>query len=886
MTPIQIEYSPIKDKDSRDLLGTAKFLEGYSRYDESLGRYENWSEAVQRVMNMHKTFYKEKIAENPKLLEYMNYAEGLYKAKRVLGSQRSLQFGGDQILKHHMKMFNCFGKETRFITSEGIKAFSDFSENDEICVLTHKGNWKSAIVKSYGEQELQQISFRKNTSIYNRTIRATATHRWILANGSETTALKVDDRIYKEPMIFGDFDYETAEWKVSEISTKTIKENVWCLEVEDDNSFILEGGIVTGNCVSGHSTSPKFFGGFFYILLCGSGAGFSVQKQHVAKMPMIRPRTKQPKTHTIEDSIEGWATALDVLMSSYFIGGGVHPEYEGRRVFFEFHKIRKKGSPISGGFKAPGPEPLKNALNLIEDLLTSIAEDGVLRPIHIYDICMHTSDAVLSGGVRRAATICMFSKDDDEMLKAKTGDWFVTNPQRARSNNSVMLKRDEITLEEFESLMESVKEYGEPGFIFVDDYNFAFNPCVEISFYPITESGVHGWQGCNLSELNGAKCTSEESFLEACKAGTILGTLQAGYTDFKFLGPETKELFDKESLLGVSVTGWMNSPNILFDEDILRKGARVVKRINEEVAKLLGINKAARTTCAKPAGNASVLLGTASGISAEHSKRYIRNIQMNKTEEIAEIIKTANPYMVEESVWNKQKLDYVISFPIVPTKGSITKGDISGVEFLEKVKLVQNSWVEEGTNVELCTHPKLRHNVSNTVTVGENEWPEVTKYIFDNRQFFAGISLISATGDKDYFQAPFTEVLAAKDIVKKYGEAALFASGLIVDSTKGFNNLWEATDIVQQKTDESSQELKDIRSEWIRRFIKFSDTYFEGDLKKTSYCLKDVYNLYRWMKIQINFIDMDLEDKLKTQKLIDIDTMGALACAGVAGCEI
>ena len=642
------------------------------------------------------------------------------------------------------------------------------------------------------------------------------------------------------------------------------------------------------NCSAGYADRAEMFGEFFYILLCGAGAGVSVQKHHVAKMPMIRPRTKQAKTHIVTDDIEGWSTALDVLMSSFFIGGGAYPEYEGRKVYFDTNNIRKKGDPISGGFKAPGPEPLVHALTLIERLLTEIAEEGVLRPIHVYDICMHAADAVLSGGVRRAATIFLFSKDDQEMLESKTGDWFTKNPQRARSNNSVVLKRDEISKDEFEAFFNHTKQFGEPGFVFVDSYEHVFNPCVEIGLLPYLEfegKRLSGWEFCNLTEINGALCVTAEDFYHACKVAAILGTIQAGYTDFKFLTNITKQIVEREALLGVSLTGWMNNPEILFDKNVLKKGAKIVKEINKEVAALLGIKPAARTTCVKPAGNASVLLGTASGIHPEHSKRYLRNIQMNKMEEVADIFKKTNPYMVEESVWSKLKTDYIISFPITVKKTSILKKHITALDLLEKVKFVQQYWVREGKNEEYCVDPTINHNVSNTIHVNENEWEEVCTYIFTNRHMFTAVSLIAASGDKDYNQAPNTEVLTAAEIVSKYGDAGIFASGLIVDAKEGFSNLWEACQISIYNGDDADQEMKDARANWIRRFNKFAQNYFSGDKVTASYCLKDVYLLHKWTKITQSFVEPKLEEKLKTVKNIDIDTMGAIACHA-GGCEI
>ena len=388
---------------------------------------------------------------------------------------------------------------------------------------------------------------------------------------------------------------------------------------------------------------------------------------------------------------------------------------------------------------------------------------------------------------------------------------------------------------------------------------------------------------CNLSEINGSKCITKEEFFKACRGAAIIGTLQAGYTNFNFLGDASRKIFERESLLGVSITGWMNNPDILFDEDILKEGARIVKKINKKVAKLLGINPAARTTCVKPSGNVSVILETATGIHPEHSKRYIRHVQMNKETEVAQLLKDKNPYMVEDSQWGDT--DYVIGFPVVTNEKSLYRKDMVGTNLLEKVKLVQKTWVECGTNVDLCVDPTLRHNVSNTVTVPDGSWDEVFDYVYDNKKYFTGISFLSDFGDKDFVQAPNTEVLSEEEILEKYGKASFFASGLIVDVFNGFDNLWEATMIAQQNSDEGDKEKVDNRQDWIRRFHKFADNYFDGDLKETGYCLKDIYLLHKWTKIQQNLQPVDFTNELKTKKYTEIDTMGAAACVG-GGCEI
>lgn len=643
------------------------------------------------------------------------------------------------------------------------------------------------------------------------------------------------------------------------------------------------------NCSSLYIDRPRAFSETMYLLLCGCGVGFSIQKQHVDKLPPIKKRyEKKSKVFLAEDSIEGWADCFGVLLSSFFEDGGQFPEYKGCHVAFDFSKIRPKGAMISGGFKAPGPDGLRTALQKCEDLLVKLVDNNKtkIRPIVAYDFIMHMADAVLSGGVRRSATIALFSKDDEEMLNAKVGDWYITNPQRGRSNNSVMLLRDELTREEWANIMLSVRSHGEPGFIFTDSLDFTLNPCAEIGKLPMTEDGRSGVQGCNLTEISGAACTTPEKFFQLCKASAILGTLQAGYTDFKYLSPESKEIFEREALIGCSVTGWMNNPKVLFDKDNMIRGAKEVVKWNKHVAKLIGINPAARTTCVKPSGNASVLLGTASGIHGEHSPIYFRNVQMNEQDEALHLIQRVNPKMVEKSVWSSTGTDMVVSFPIFSDEGSIYKSDLLGVKQLEYVKLAQQYWVEYGTNIEACVDKRLRHNVSNTITV--DDWDEVEEYIFQNRKWFTGISLLSAMGDKAYAQAPFTEVLTAEQIFAKYGAASMFASGMIVDGLKAFNgNLWTACDTVLgwgEKLDpESSDAL--LKRDWVRRAKKFAKNHFEGDLVEMTNCLKDCYNLHKMISITRTIKPIDFVSELNEKVFTEVDTMGAIACSGES-CEI
>ncbi len=403
---------------------------------------------------------------------------------------------------------------------------------------------------------------------------------------------------------------------------------------------------------------------------------------------------------------------------------------------------------------------------------------------------------------------------------------------------------------------------------------------------PINKDGESGFQGCNLTEINGGMCTDEDTLLKATKAASIIGTLQAGYTNFKYLSKVTQEIFEREALIGVGITGWMNNPDVLFDEDNMKKGAESVKYWNKKVAKLIGINQAARCTVVKPSGNASVLLGTASGIHGEHSPLYFRNVQMNEQDDVLSLITDINPNMVEDSVWSSGKTDKVVSFPVVSKEGSIYKQDLLGVKQLEFVKKVQQTWIEHGTNVELCTDSGLRHNVSNTITV--DNWDEVEEYLYNNRKWFAGVSLLSSMGDKAYAQAPFTEVLTAEQIVQKYGDASLMASGLIVDGLHAFNNnLWNACDTVNGWGEKLPEEGKEtlLKRDWVRRAKKFADNYFESNLLEMTNCLKDCHNLHRWSKIARSIKPINFAKQLKEKQYVEVDTLGSQGCSGGI-CEI
>lgn len=643
------------------------------------------------------------------------------------------------------------------------------------------------------------------------------------------------------------------------------------------------------NCLGGLFDKNEYFQKYFYALLCGCGLDFSLRKKFISKLSPIQKRTKGTKTFVIPDSIEGWADSLGVLMSSYFVSDQPFPQYAGYELKFDYSLIREKGAYISGGFRAPGPEGLKQSLEKIEKLIEDwlVKEGCVIRSILAYDIIMHAADAVLSGGVRRSACSVLIDEDDQEMIGAKLGGWRQSNPQRARSNNAVGLLRHNFSIDQMREIVNLNQGDNDISFIFVNDEEEISNPCREITFRPILEDGRSGLQACNLTEINASKCTSRAQFLRACRVASILGTLQAGYTDFPYLGKDTEDVVKREALIGVSITGWMNNPS-LFDPELLREGAALVVSTNEELAPILGINPAARATTVKPSGNASVVLETASGIHAEHSRRYFRVMQLNKESDTAKYLLENAEFLLEESVWSATNSDYVVFVPIEVKGDALFKKDVKGIKHLEYIKLVQENWVNAGTNVKYCIKPWLRHSVSCTVIVDDQE--AITNYIFENQDSFKAVSFLSDYGDKDFNQAPFTSVLTLEEIVKEYGKGSLLASGLIVDGLHYFDgNLWHACDIILDANKvipiTGTREQVMLRKYWVKRAKKFAKNYFNNDLKRMVYCLKDIHLFHKWEVVNRQFKEVDFGKILTKPTFKDVNEFAAMSCNGGA-CEI
>lgn len=488
------------------------------------------------------------------------------------------------------------------------------------------------------------------------------------------------------------------------------------------------------NCAFCPIDDPRVFGEIMFLLLGGTGVGFSVQKHHVDKLPEIhRPSTKRSRRFLIGDSIEGWADAVKALVLSYFKGTS--------QLRFDFSDIRPKGARlVTSGGKAPGSQPLRECLVKIEGILDAKDNGETLSPIEVHDIVCHIADAVLAGGIRRAALISLFSADDEDMLAAKSGSWWENNPQRGRANNSVVIMRHRIDRDTFMGIWDRVKESGsgEPGFYFSNDKDWGTNPCCEI--------GLRPYQFCNLTEVNVSDVEDQAEYEARVKAAAFIGTLQASYTDFHYLRPVWQRTTEKDALIGVSMTGIASGGVLKLD---MKAGAKVVREENKRVAEILGINPAARTTCVKPAGTTSLTLGTSSGIHAWHNDYYIRRIRVGKNEAIYNYLLNNHPDMIEDEYFRPHDTA-VISVPQKAPEGSITRHE-TALELLERVRQVSKEWIRTGHGKGQNTH-----NVSATITIKPDEWGAVGEWMWLNRKVYNGLSVLPHS-DHTYKQAPFED---------------------------------------------------------------------------------------------------------------------------------
>ena len=494
------------------------------------------------------------------------------------------------------------------------------------------------------------------------------------------------------------------------------------------------------NCAYMPVDCLEAFNEAMFLLLGGTGVGYSVQYHHIDLLPSIQqPNKKKTKRFLIGDSIEGWADAIKVLMKAYFGTSKPFP-------IFDYSDIRAKGERlVTSGGKAPGPQPLKECMVKIENMLQLKETGDRLTPIDAHDILCHIADSVLAGGIRRAALISLFSADDMDMITAKTGSWWELNPQRGRANNSAVLIRSRVNKKFFMELWGRIKNSGagEPGIYFSNDKDWGTNPCCEIALRPN--------QFCNLTEINVSDVVSQEDLNSRVAAATLLGTLQAGYTDFHYLRDIWKTTTEKDALLGVSMTGIASNKVLKLD---LEEAAIIAKRVNLTIAELIGIKPATRITCVKPAGTTSCVLGTSSGIHAYHDKYYIRRLRVGKNEAIYSYLKMKQPSLIEDCYFRPHDTA-VISVPQKAPKGAITR-DESAIDLLERVKLVASTWVRAGHTQGMNTH-----NVSATISIRDSEWENVANWMWANRQFYNGLSVLPHDGGS-YKQAPFESITQYK----------------------------------------------------------------------------------------------------------------------------
>ena len=495
------------------------------------------------------------------------------------------------------------------------------------------------------------------------------------------------------------------------------------------------------NCSYLPVDSLDAFNEIMFLLLSGCGVGYSVQQHHIKSLPfLMKPFRNRTRRFVIGDSIEGWSDAVKVLIRSYL------GEKRASRIVFDYTDIRPKGARlVTSGGKAPGPQPLKECLIKVEGILEAKEDGSTLTSLETHDIICHIADAVLAGGIRRAALISLFTATDDDMISCKSGNWWETNPQRGRSNNSAVLMRHKITKEFFMDLWKRVElsGAGEPGIYLNNDKDWGTNPCCEIALRP--------FQFCNLCEVNVSNVKDQDDLNARVKAAAFIGTLQAGYTDFHYLREIWKETTEKDALIGVSMTGIGSAAVLQMD---MKAAANIVTKENARVAKLIGINSSARCTTVKPAGTTSLVLGTSSGIHAWHNDYYVRRMRVGKNEAIYSYLLAYHDDLIEDEYFRPHDTA-VISIPQKAPDGSILRTE-SPFDTLERVKRVAQEWIRPGHRRGSNTH-----NVSATISLKENEWKKAGDWMWENREYYNGLSVLPYDGGT-YTQAPFEDIDEAK----------------------------------------------------------------------------------------------------------------------------
>lgn len=487
------------------------------------------------------------------------------------------------------------------------------------------------------------------------------------------------------------------------------------------------------NCAFLPINDYRAFSEAMFLLLGGTGVGYSVQFAHIDKLPYINKPIKT-KRYLVGDSIEGWADAIKMLMKAYF--GATYS-----KPIFDFRDIRQKGARlITSGGKAPGPEPLKRCLFEIEQIFERHQSGDKLSPIEAHDILCHIADAVLAGGIRRAAMISLFSLDDEEMLSCKSGNWWELNPQRGRANNSAVIVRNRIKKEEFLKIWKKVEasRAGEPGLYFTNNADWGTNPCCEIALRP--------YQFCNLTEINGSNIESQDDFNKRAKVAAFFGTLQAGFTDFHYLRDIWRKTTEKDALIGVGITGIGSNIVTKLNK---KEAVEHVRETNDRVSEIIGINSAARLTTIKPSGTTSCVLGSSSGIHAWYNNYYLRRQRIGKNEALYTHFSIYHPELLEDDIMNSAQS--IICIPQSAPEDAIIRTE-SALELLERVKDFNLNWVREGHQ-----SGDNKNNVSATISLKDDDWEEVGEWMWNNRDVYNGLSVLNYDGGS-YAQTPFEDL--------------------------------------------------------------------------------------------------------------------------------
>lgn len=929
--------------DSRDIISDYIFYSKYSRVKPD-GKKETWNEAVSRVMEMHYQFFDGKIKEENKDAFNKVFQEAwvAYNNQEILGSQRSLQYGGPQLLKNNFRSFNCSGSYCN-----RIEFFKELME----LLLSGCGAGFS-VQKVHTEQLPIVKGLESNLSKTHYTIEDSI-EGWANSTGD------LIESYYK--------GYPDIEFDYSQIRP--------------------EGAFVSGGF---KAPGPE------PLKICHNKLRKILSK---AKGRKLRPFELHLISCIIADAVISGGIRRSAMISIFDIDDEemlqcktgdwflTYPELcrcNNSAAIYEdtpkekydkiFEYIQQYGEP---GIVFPADsEVVTNPCCFSGDTLIAVV--GNRKPVTIKELSdsgkiflvyCKTKDSVKIANAKAFPTgrkelieIVLSNESSfrctrDHLLKMKGGE-YVSAEQSLNKVLSVFYNTQPIVgkpkkdyssyckdvfvvevkeLNIVEEVYDIEVEANEHNFAIItkgqDDYMFSEGVFVhncETNLFPTYTnpdgSKEYGWSFCNLCEINGKKVKTEEDFYKACRTAAILGTFQAAYTEnLPLLSEATRKIMKRDALLGVGITGMADNPHILFNERIQMNGARIVKETNKEVAKIIGINEAARTTVIKPSGNSSQLLGSGSGIHAYHFRKYIRNIQANNNEQALKETLKVNSDIANPSFWNK-KNETVLSFPIELDDKAMVRTDFSTLDFLYRIYTTEKGWVMEGTNKEhpsSILKPKYRHNVSCTVSVKDNEWKDVADWIWEHRDGFFGLSFLSETGDLDYPQAPYTSYLDEKELAETYGQGAILSSGLIVDGLQVFGDIWTACNAATGKandlliyTDEYllsfvKKHIKDgkllvnidglyvsdvnaisshlqhkveLRNDWVRRFKKFSKNYFNGDDKKCSCCLKHVNIFHQWQKIK-NQKPVDWENVQWEREYKNVGENVATACSGGA-CEL